>query len=75
MKYHQQQAKNIIFVFLVLTLVSSLSAVAFVTGNNNMHLHQKNKIVVAIMEVKGVAAVVAVVAAIAAVEEEVAIMQ
>jgi hypothetical protein len=28
-----QQVKNIIFVFLVLTLVSSLSAVAFVTGN------------------------------------------
>jgi hypothetical protein len=31
--FRQQQAKKIIFVFLVLTLVSSLSASAFLTGN------------------------------------------
>jgi PsbP-like protein len=33
-----QQVKKIIFVFLVLSLVSSLSAVTFVTGNNNVKL-------------------------------------
>jgi PsbP-like protein len=36
LKYHQ--AKKIIFVFLVLSVISSLSAVAFVTGNNNVNL-------------------------------------
>jgi hypothetical protein len=36
--FYFQPAKKIIFVFLVLTLVSSLSAAAFVTGNNNVNL-------------------------------------
>jgi hypothetical protein len=33
-----QPAKKIIFVFLVLTLVSSVSTITFVTGNNNMDI-------------------------------------
>jgi hypothetical protein len=33
-----QPAKKIIFVFLVLTLVSSVSTITFVTGNNNVNL-------------------------------------
>ena len=36
MKY--QPAKKIIFVFLVLTLVSSVSTITFVTGNNNVDI-------------------------------------
>jgi hypothetical protein len=40
LKYHQ--AKKIIFVFLVLSLVSSLSAVTFVTGNNLAFASKKN---------------------------------